>query len=102
MRIFIIATYLVMSLAGKASAFTGVPDATHSGCSAAADDWWQLAFDLANALSPMDQATSCTSAPIVKESKSGCCSHHGGVCGCDSNTGHQLCCDGADSPSCGC
>jgi hypothetical protein len=34
--------------------------------------------------------------------KQGCCSHHKGVCGCNGNTGHQLCCDGTDSPSCGC
>lgn len=30
----------------------------------------------------------------------GCCSHHGGVCGCQS--GRNLCCDGTLSPSCHC
>ena len=30
----------------------------------------------------------------------GCCSHHGGVCGCSG--GRQVCCDGALSPSCLC
>jgi len=30
----------------------------------------------------------------------GCCSHHGGVCGCSG--GRALCCDGTLSPSCGC
>lgn len=30
----------------------------------------------------------------------GCCSHHGGVCGCSG--GNDICCDGAASPSCGC
>lgn len=30
----------------------------------------------------------------------GCCSHHGGVCGCSS--GRARCCDGSLSPSCGC
>jgi hypothetical protein len=30
----------------------------------------------------------------------GCCSHHGGVCGCSS--GRALCCDGTLSPTCGC
>lgn len=30
----------------------------------------------------------------------GCCSHHGGVCGCSG--GRQVCCDGALSPSCVC
>lgn len=31
----------------------------------------------------------------------GCCSHHGGVCGCSSG-GRAVCCDGSLSPSCGC
>lgn len=30
----------------------------------------------------------------------GCCSHHGGVCGC--SYGRAQCCDGTLSPSCGC
>jgi hypothetical protein len=30
----------------------------------------------------------------------GCCSHHGGECGCEG--GHDKCCDGTLSPSCGC
>jgi hypothetical protein len=32
--------------------------------------------------------------------KSGCCSHHQGVCGCAS--GRTQCCDGTQSPSCTC
>lgn len=36
------------------------------------------------------------------EARRGCCSWHGGVAGCDVNTGHQLCRDGTDSPSCLC
>lgn len=31
----------------------------------------------------------------------GCCSHHGGVCGC-SKYGKQVCCDNSLSPSCYC
>ncbi len=31
----------------------------------------------------------------------GCCSHHGGVSGCDYN-GRVICNDGTKSPSCGC
>lgn len=31
----------------------------------------------------------------------GCCSWHGGVCGC-SESGRQICCDGTLSPSCVC
>ena len=30
----------------------------------------------------------------------GCCSHHGGVCGCEK--GRALCCEKRLSPSCGC
>jgi hypothetical protein len=30
----------------------------------------------------------------------GCCSHHGGVCGCGGT--RAQCCDGSLSPSCGC
>ncbi len=36
------------------------------------------------------------------EQRRGCCSHHGGVCGCDSSTGRIVCCDGTLSPSCMC
>jgi len=34
--------------------------------------------------------------------KRGCCSHHDGVCGCNTITGMQRCCDGTDSPTCRC
>ncbi|MBN1663424.1 MAG: hypothetical protein JW943_07480 [Deltaproteobacteria bacterium] len=36
----------------------------------------------------------------VDPQRRGCCSHHGGVCGCQD--GRALCCDGTVSPSCGC
>lgn len=39
--------------------------------------------------------------PLNVLAKRGCCSHHGGVCGCTSY-GKQLCCDGTASPSCTC
>jgi len=32
--------------------------------------------------------------------RQGCCSWHGGVCGC--SNGRAMCCDGKPSPSCGC
>lgn len=36
----------------------------------------------------------------TRKGNQGCCSHHGGVCGCG---GVALrCCDGSTSPSCGC
>ncbi len=37
---------------------------------------------------------------IDEPSRSGCCSWHGGVCGC--SMGSAVCCDGTTSPSCGC
>jgi hypothetical protein len=40
--------------------------------------------------------------PFLSFATSGCCSHHGGVCGCDSSVGKQSCCDGTLSPSCTC
>ena len=39
--------------------------------------------------------------PYITYAQRGCCSHHGGVCGCNSN-GRQVCCDGSLSPSCTC
>lgn len=35
-----------------------------------------------------------------KAAQQGCCSWHGGVCGCQG--GRVVCCDGRYSPSCGC
>lgn len=43
-------------------------------------------------------ALACRLDP--SEEKRGCCSHHGGVCGCQG--GRALCCDGTLSPSCSC
>ncbi len=40
---------------------------------------------------------SKTSQKFVRR---GCCSHHGGVCGCYG--GRQQCCDGTLSPTCTC
>lgn len=41
-----------------------------------------------------------SSAADTNIERSGCCSHHGGVCGCSS--GRAVCCDGQFSPTCGC
>lgn len=38
---------------------------------------------------------------IDRPERSGCCSWHDGVCGCDS-FGRVICCDGTISPSCTC
>lgn len=42
------------------------------------------------------QARDMSSEP----ERQGCCSWHGGVCGCSG--GRAQCCDGSLSPSCGC
>ena len=34
--------------------------------------------------------------------RSGCCSWHGGVCGCDVVSNRIICCDGTLSPTCTC
>lgn len=34
--------------------------------------------------------------------QSGCCSHHGGVAGCNTATGYELCKDHTTSPTCKC
>lgn len=41
-----------------------------------------------------------TGVPANDVEKSGCCSWHGGVCGCEGN--RVQCCDGTLSPSCTC
>lgn len=36
------------------------------------------------------------------DERRGCCSHHGGVCGCQESSDRIICCDGTLSPSCRC
>lgn len=43
------------------------------------------------------EAPASASDPSLKR---GCCSWHGGVCGC--KNGRAVCCDGSYSPTCGC
>jgi hypothetical protein len=47
-------------------------------------------------------ASPCLPQPNDKTevNKRGCCSWHGGVCGCEN--GRAKCCDGTLSPTCGC
>lgn len=77
--------------------------ADDSGSTIAADS-----LPVANFCPTVEQCASRSDNKIVlsefdshKESeRRGCCSHHGGVCGCSS--GRAVCCDGSLSPSCGC
>lgn len=50
-----------------------------------------------------EQSVDCenrTFASREEAMQSGCCSWHGGVCGC--SNGRKKCCDGTKSPSCTC
>lgn len=47
-----------------------------------------------------NQTNQCQIQPIQSEEYRGCCSWHGGVCGC--SAGRAVCCDNTLSPSCGC
>ena len=52
---------------------------------------------------PAKPAANCegkTFATLAEAMQSGCCSWHGGVCGC--SNGRKKCCDGELSPSCKC
>lgn len=51
-------------------------------------------------LSPSASSDSAVVEARDAPARSGCCSWHGGVCGC--LNGRAKCCDGTLSPSCGC
>ncbi|MCE7964734.1 hypothetical protein FBQ96_02430 [Nitrospirales bacterium NOB] len=58
-----------------------------------------LTLSSGNQLSACFESVASLAGAGVGERR-GCCSHHGGVCGCEK--GRALCCDGRLSPSCGC
>jgi hypothetical protein len=60
------------------------------------------AFLVARARVSTPLAPPALSTQLVEEARSGCCSHHGSVAGCESRTRHALCNNGSDSPNCGC
>ena len=56
-----------------------------------------------NQLVPVQKPADCKGkifASAEEALQSGCCSWHGGVCGC--SNGRKTCCDGETSPSCSC
>lgn len=66
-----------------------------------------LAFVILVLLSSVGYTDEIYQTPDASQSQNseqiaqrGCCSHHGGVCGCQG--GRAVCCDGQYSPSCGC
>ena len=62
----------------------------------------QVAVDEPAAQTDTSPSQECDEAAPADNllAKAGCCSWHGGVCGCSG--GRALCCDGALSPTCGC
>ena len=61
------------------------------------------ASDLKTLIPPNKNVPQCVALKDQDKNaieRSGCCSHHGGVCGCSGT--RQRCCDGALSPSCLC
>lgn len=51
-------------------------------------------------INPLSVTKCCIGSKFVNLCKSGCCSWHGGVCGCEND--RSVCCDGSLSPTCGC
>ena len=51
-------------------------------------------------IEPPSKCEGRTFASAEEAMQSGCCSHHGGVCGCQGD--RKVCCDGKLSPSCKC
>ncbi len=58
------------------------------------------AIGLLGAMLFIGGSNSCSEDLSMIPERRGCCSHHGGVCGCEK--GRALCCDGQLSPTCGC
>ena len=97
---------LIAALAFCVFAFSAVADEQQSTvdpkpaveCSAG------KAADFLKALMETPEASGCqvqqTDAPIGDQAGQGCCSWHGGQCGC--SAGQVVCCDGQYSPTCGC
>lgn len=59
-----------------------------------------LAFSLMFVIGMAPQSTRAAVDSVDCFQGQGCCSHHGGECGCSG--GRASCCDGTLSPSCGC
>jgi len=67
-----------------------------------------LTFGYSSNITKENSQSICSSQNLYLNQQSkteyarrGCCSHHGGVCGC-SSSGRLQCCDGTLSPTCGC
>ena len=59
-----------------------------------------MTYNKCNTINKLQQLIKSSDTKFTLIARSGCCSHHGGVCGCQGE--RQLCCDGTLSPSCGC
>ena len=63
-----------------------------------ADPHWENVEDCDHPMTPGEKRFCIEQAGI--DARSGCCSHHGGTCGCSGNS--VTCCDGTVSPTCTC
>ena len=61
-----------------------------------------LLISLGSLLSGIQNVNADEAKNEILIARSGCCSSHGGVCGCDAGTDTIMCCDGTASPSCTC
>jgi hypothetical protein len=91
LRKFVVAVVVASatSVSALAGSLTAIPPAEPRAA--------ELSLDVRNLLglpAPLPQ-----SSPDQVD-RQGCCSWHGGVCGC--SLGNIVCCDGQYSPSCGC
>ena len=87
-RIFILVV-LIIAFCMEASAAEMMGDSPtplHRGCARESEGQNQTSFD----------------GDKIRLVRRGCCSWHGGVCGCDWTTGRTICCDGTLSPTCMC
>lgn len=71
---------------------------------ASSNSWAASSTDLEELKVPVEQSSQSICIQELDDTteleRRGCCSWHGGVCGCEG--GRALCCDGTLSPSCGC
>jgi len=59
-----------------------------------------IGLNIAEMRAPPSAATVQARGMSSEPERQGCCSSHGGVCGCSGS--RAQCCDGSLSPSCGC
>lgn len=97
-KILVLTLIFIISFAGYASANCHL-DSTPKACEISSPSPLLTTFTMASNSEVKNNKTNVFIENVVVKHQ-GCCSHHSGVCGCDN--GRAACCDGTDSPSCGC